>query len=65
MFEGLPKEGDRVRSKHAPDLVGVLEEYDLDEGRLMAWVKWDNDPNSEYQNYLNPYDLEIVPIIAV
>lgn len=60
MFEGLPREGDRVRSKDCPKLVGVLEEYELEEGRLMAWVKWDNDPNGEYNDHMNPYKLEIV-----
>lgn len=59
MFPGLPKEGSKVRLKNLPSLVGVLEEYDMDEGRLMARVKWDNDPNNDYNDYINPYELEI------
>lgn len=57
----LPNVGDRVRLKAKPSLVGTVESFDCDEGRMMCFVKWDDDPNREFEDYLDPYlKLELI-----
>lgn len=52
---GCPKEGSRVRLKTARDRKGFLETYEVDEGRIMAFVRWDDE---ELQPVVSPYDIE-------
>lgn len=56
----VPAIGDRVRLKALPELIGTVESFWEEEGRLMCFVKWDNDPEREKEDYLDHYKLEVL-----
>lgn len=45
----------RVRLKSNPSIVGTFVEYEVEEGREMAYVNWDN---TDIKNEVNPNDIE-------